>query len=182
MSSAGKLILKYALLMALFCGAAGLLLPAVYELTAPRRLAYQRELEAQSLRLVFPEARRITPQDGYYETFDGQGKLLGYVLKISVPGYSSNIEMLAGLRRLDAGELQITGVKILAQAETPGLGAKIENDVFTDGLFGRTRHTLRLKKDGGDIDTITGATITSRAVVDGLRRSLETFAKTGTII
>ena len=173
MANAGKLILKYALLLAVFCGMAGLLLPLVHDLTAPRIAAYQQKLEDDSLHLVFPEGKEIIPKDNYYEAFDENGRLIGYVLKIRSQGYSSEIEMLVGLKK--ARDLQITGVKVLSQMETPGLGSKVENSTFLSNLTGRTRRTLRLRKDGGDIDAITGATITSRAVVDGLRRNIETF-------
>jgi len=175
MAKAAKLILKYVFVLTLFCGVAGALLSLVYDLTAPRIEAQRQKMEEDGLHMVFPGTYRITPKADYYEAVDEEGRLAGYVIKVKSHGYSSDIEMLVGLRRENTKELKVTGVKILAQAETPGLGSRVESRAFLDNLHGRVSRTLRLKKDGGELDAITGATITSRAVIDGLRKSIDAF-------
>ncbi len=65
-------------------------------------------------------------------------------------------------------EYTVTGVKIMTHAETPGLGAKITESFFTDQFNGVAVSDLMLSKDGGAIDTITGATVSSQAVIDGI--------------
>ncbi|MDR2431874.1 MAG: FMN-binding protein [Candidatus Margulisbacteria bacterium] len=174
MARAARLICKYAFIFAVFCGAAGLFLASVYELVQPRKEAYQREVLQKSLRLLAPGADSFTPAQtaagqNYHEACTAAGRLLGYVLETTASGYSSDLKILAGLNK----DFELTGFKILEQAETPGLGTKAAGPEFAAKLLGRRADTLALKKDGGEIDAITGATITSRSVVDALRRAAE---------
>jgi len=66
-------------------------------------------------------------------------------------------------------EYKVTGVKIMSHAETPGLGAKITESAFTDQFIGVAQSDLMLSKDGGAIDSITGATVSSVAIIDGIQ-------------
>jgi electron transport complex protein RnfG len=59
---------------------------------------------------------------------------------------------------------KVSKVKVIYQGETPGLGTLIENDRFLDQFVGKDRQSAKLKVDGGEIDALTGATISSRAV------------------
>ena len=94
----------------------------------------------------------------------------------SQKAYSGRIEVLVGV----AADGRVTAVEALQQNETPGLGAKIANaaDPFMRQFKGldaaRTRWAV--VKDGGDIQAITGATITSRAVTAAVKEALEVFA------
>ncbi|HET8791735.1 MAG TPA: RnfABCDGE type electron transport complex subunit G, partial [Modicisalibacter sp.] len=93
--------------------------------------------------------------------------------------YSGDISLLVGI---DAnGEL--TGVRVLSHRETPGLGDKIEvrkSDWITQfaglSLGNPPIEQWAVKKDGGVFDAFTGATITPRAVIGAIKRSLEYFA------
>jgi electron transport complex protein RnfG len=60
----------------------------------------------------------------------------------------------------------------LDQTETPGLGVKITLPAFRDQFRGKNADAVRLKKDGGTVDAITAATISSRAVANGVREAL----------
>ena len=99
----------------------------------------------------------------------------GYIFITRESGYSSTLEIMVGV--LDD---KITGVKILFQQETPGLGAKTEEvrhgetePWFTSQFKGKSASdNIRVIKDGGSIDSITGATISSRAVTDAINRGL----------
>lgn len=164
-----KLILKYALILALFCGTAGLLLSTVYNLTEPLKAANQASQKTAGEKQFFPEMDKIA--DG--AVYDARGNLLGYLLTVTARGYSSDIELLAALD----SDLHLLGIRVLSQAETPGLGAKITGTIFIDSLQGLEISGLKLKKDGGTLDGITGATITSRAVIDGIRREAENLRK-----
>ena len=74
----------------------------------------------------------------------------------------------------------VTGSQILFQQETPGLGANVVNPDRLIGSFsGREAAGLVLEKDGGDIDAITGSTITSRAVTLSVRKGLEAMEDAG---
>ena len=108
----------------------------------------------------------------------------GYIFTAEGKGYSSTIAIMVGVDVNGA----ITGVKILSQQETPGLGARIEEirhgekyPWFTRQFKGKTASdAIIVTKDGGDIDAITGATISSRAVSSAVKRGLtELMGETG---
>jgi electron transport complex protein RnfG len=68
-------------------------------------------------------------------------------------------------------------ISMLDQTETPGLGVKVTLAAFRDQFRGKGAEGVRLKKDGGTIDAITAATISSRAVVYGVREALAWYRK-----
>jgi len=97
---------------------------------------------------------------------------------ISKDGYTTDIHMLVGIK-LDG---TVAGVRIVQHKETPGLGDKIEtkksNWVLSfneKSLSSPTLDVWKVKKDGGEFDQFTGATITPRAVVGAVRKALEFF-------
>jgi electron transport complex protein RnfG len=94
-------------------------------------------------------------------------KLIGYAFTGRSTGYSSVIETLVGVD--SAG--QVIGIRVLSQTETPGLGTKIQEVKYGEKLtwvqkqfIGKSAATTKVDKDGGEIVSITGATISSRAV------------------
>lgn len=104
------------------------------------------------------------------------GNPAGLVLTTIAPnGYTGNIYMLMGIM----ADNRVAGVRVLKHKETPGLGDKIElhKDKWIlefDGRNVRDDNDPRwaVKKDGGDFDQFTGATITPRAVVGAVKRTL----------
>ena len=111
---------------------------------------------------------------GYRDS--GKTQVGGYIIITREAGYSSTIETMIGVDVTG----RITGVKVLFQQETPGLGAKAEEIIseesepwFTRQFKGKTfGDTIKITNDGGTIDAITGATITSRAISDSINREL----------
>lgn len=105
-----------------------------------------------------------------------EGKPAGLVLTTIAPnGYTGNIYMLMGIM----ADNRVAGVRVLKHKETPGLGDKIELNkskwiLEFDGRSLRDDNDPRwaVKKDGGDFDQFTGATITPRAVVGAVKRTL----------
>lgn len=105
----------------------------------------------------------------FYTVYDAwlpEGKMVGHVVKADGQGYADKIELLVGL---DAQGDTITGLFVLDQKETPGLGAKILEDNWRGQFKDKaTRNTLSVVKGGGakddQIDSISGATISSRSV------------------
>lgn len=108
-------------------------------------------------------------KESYYNAYDENDVLIGKVLMVEAKGYSSTIKALVGVDL----ENTILGVDILEQQETPGLGTKIEGPLFLGQFVGKTEELIKLTKDGGEIDGITGATISSRAITDAIRQHLE---------
>nr|WP_320192087.1 FMN-binding protein [uncultured Desulfobacter sp.] len=105
----------------------------------------------------------------FYTVYDAwlpDGKMVGHVIKAGGQGYADKIELLVGL---DAQGKTITGLFILDQKETPGLGAKILEDGWRGQFKDKsTEDTLSVIKGGSakddQIDAISGATISSRSV------------------
>lgn len=98
---------------------------------------------------------------------------------ITHEGYGGDITLLVGI----AANGALTGVRVLSHHETPGLGDKIEArksdwiKQFAGLSLGKpTSDRWMVKKSGGSFDAFTGATITPRAVVNAVQRSLEYFA------
>ncbi|MDO4184664.1 MAG: RnfABCDGE type electron transport complex subunit G [Rhodospirillales bacterium] len=90
-------------------------------------------------------------------------------------GFGGKIELIIGIL-LDG---TITGYKIVEQSETPGLGTKVTEPQFSNQFVGKNAYTdnFDLKKDGGEIDAVTGATISSRAVVGAVKNAVEAYNK-----
>ncbi len=101
------------------------------------------------------------------------------VLKFNaVNGYNGNITLLAGIN----SDGSLRGVRIISHKETPGLGDAIEIeksdwalDFSGKSLSNPEPDQWAVKRDGGEFDQFTGATITPRAVVDAVRLALEYF-------
>jgi len=128
------------------------------------KIEEQKDIQLiMSLAEVLPQADDFKEADEYYDAYLN-GEIIGRVLKVNSQGYSSVIKMLVGVNL----ENKITGIVALDQLETPGLGANIEKRDFLDQFIGKGEEQLKVKQDGGEIDAITGATISSRAVTQGI--------------
>ena len=161
------------------CITAAIVLGLTYNVTKPI-IAQQAEKEQkQALEQVVPGAdnyeKKTFSKGEYFECLKGT-QLAGYALFVSSAGYSGDISMLLGID--SKGE--IVGVEILSQSETPGLGARCEevkrgdNEPWFLAQFrGKDAASLKLK----DIQTITGSTITSKAIMEGLKTYVEAFLK-----
>ncbi len=117
----------------------------------------------------------------YIARKDGQAHTV--ILPVTAPdGYTAHINMIVGVR-LDGS---LAGVRVVNHKETPGLGDKIE--VKKDpwilqfeglSLLNPEPDAWAVKKDGGEFDQFTGATITPRSVVRSVKLALEFFQKHG---
>lgn len=108
------------------------------------------------------------------------GKVTGVAYQIEGSGYAGEIRLMLAVD----SEGKVLGVRALAHKETPGLGDKIEaakNDWITRfnglSLGNPVPDKWKVKKDGGVFDQFSGATITPRGVVTGIRHGLEFFAE-----
>jgi len=106
------------------------------------------------------------------------GVITAVIFEVRENGYSGVIRSIMAV----APDGTTLGARILAHAETPGLGDKIEiaKDDWVLGFNGRSlgdpgRSAWAVKKDGGEFDQFTGATITPRAVVKSIKGGLEFF-------
>lgn len=99
-------------------------------------------------------------------------KVLGYAVKtFSQNGYGGKIELMVGV--LSDGT--INAVSVVSESETPGLGHKMSTEGVLVDQFRNVdpgSKKIKVKKDSGDIDAITAATISSRAFCDAVNRAL----------
>jgi electron transport complex protein RnfG len=187
-----KDIVRLTLTLTLIAAIAGLILSQVENVTR-EPIKEQRRLQMlKALSAVLPtydnspDTDTVTLENG----LDKKGKpveiifyrgrkaehLVGTAFKVVAPdGYSGNIFIMVGVEP----DGQIIGIEILTHAETPGLGSKITEEVFKNQFKGKTLDNAdwRVKKDGGQFDQITGATISPRAVVGAVKKGLEFYRK-----
>ncbi len=171
----------------LVAAVAALALGGVYTVTKePIAIAKQKKLEA-AIKSVMPdfdtiiETKFIDPEGKDSLTFyfaNKNGEQIGAAIKTyTMEGFSGKIELMIGI--LDNGTINNTAV--LAHKETPGLGDKmdIKKSDFPLQFKGKNPNAFNLKvtKDGGDVDAITAATISSRAFCDAVQRAYTTFEK-----
>jgi len=181
------------------------LLTGVYLVTRSKIVEQKQKEEKEALREVMPEAKYFDPimQDGeilYFKAYttDDKERLLGYAFRAQGQGYSSVIETMAAMDKKG----KLTGIRILSQNETPGLGARISEvlatktfwqalvDIFnpqdkTDKVLtkpwfceqfkGKKVKNLIVTKEATDknIQAITGATISSEALTNSVRKKAE---------
>lgn len=148
-----------------------LLLSLVNSMTA--NIIYENNVKAENAaRAELLEADSFNDMgDNVYVALKG-GKSVGYCVKTETKGYGGKIVMLVGF---DAA-LRLTGIKITESGETAGLGSKAAEPGFSQSLSGK-EPLLTVKKNGGagksEIDAISGATITTRAVTNAINESFK---------
>jgi len=106
------------------------------------------------------------------------GRRVGFVFTAYRKGYSSVIETLVAVDTTGV----ICGSSILYQSETPGLGTKAQAPEWMAQLAGRDENALAVDKDGGEIHSITGATVSSRAIVGSVAEGLEAMRAAGLFV
>lgn len=147
--------------------------PAIQEAEANKNLHAINEVLKGSAEIAGTE--EVTIDDLTYNiAYDADGKLIGAAVKtFSVNGFSGKVELMVGV--LENGI--INKVSVLSQSETPGLGANMVNEKFKGQFDGKNpaTFTLKVKKDGGDVDAITAATISSRAVTEAIKKATDGF-------
>ena len=173
---------KDVVILVLIAVFAGVALSGVYLGTKERiALARQKELQ-EALGRVCPFMEEdyeelLFSNEGakipfYVVRKDGRIAGAGIQMRTS-EGFAGNITFLMGV---DANH-QMTGLYVLEHKETPGLGTKAAEQSWWGQMLGKhlDNFTFKVKKDRGDVDAITAATITSRAVVHAVGRGLELY-------
>ena len=183
-------ILRLIVVLTCICIASAIALAKVYDLTKGP-IAHQKRLEVlRAIKAVLPPYDNEPDRDmvkvpmgvdkkgeeiqGVFYRGRKEGRLNGVAFKVNSPeGYGGTIEVMVGL--LPDGTVH--GMEVLSHLETPGLGAKIREAKFKDRFKKRSLSNTKwaVKKDAGDIDGITGATISSRAVIKAIRGGLEFY-------
>ena len=159
-----------------------------YGQTKPILEEQARQEQIQAVANVIPESFDNAPTeeaitvDGYegVEIYPAtrSGRRVGTAVRsYSSDGYGGTVTVMVGF----SPEGEITGTTVLSHTETPGLGAKMTEPSFRDQFVGTTvgEDGLAVTKDGGSIDAITAATISSRAFCDAVNRAWNAVQATG---
>ena len=121
------------------------------------------------------KADTLTSDDGIFPcnlAFDANGVFQGAAVKTSEGGFGGKIDMMVGF----LADGTIKGTSVMSHSETPGLGANMTGR-FKDQFINKNPADFRLivTKDGGDVDAITAATITSRAFSKAVDKAYQAF-------
>ncbi|OQW93454.1 MAG: electron transport complex subunit RsxG [Beggiatoa sp. IS2] len=140
---------------------------------------YDNDLLQDTVILPNPKAKEAKNQQVKVYLARKNGQVVGAVYEVVAYGYSGAINLIMAVNR----DGQIAGVRVVFHKETPGLGDKIE---IAKGNWILAFNGLSLgnpddkgwhvKKDGGQFDQFTGATITPRGIVKAVKEGLELFA------
>ncbi len=187
--------LKMIIVLTLISGAASLGLAAFNDTTKPSIAENERQFTMRSIKRVMPKSDQPNPCEKSEPKFDNSpdqdvvcvdgftvyrgrsGEELNglAVVAIGDEAYSGTITTLVGLDL----EGKVTGIEVLKHAETPGLGAKIEDCGWRSQLVGKGPKDMvwKVSKDGGEVDQISGATISSRSMIDAILKSEKLLAE-----
>ena len=162
-------MLKTVVTLLLFAAVVAGLLGLVNHITEQRIAEYKADKVQAAMKSVLP-AREYS--ELVYEGEDIVTKVFraaeeGWVVIVNPSGFGGIIEMLVGVNKEGA----VTGVSIVSMSETSGLGANAAREGFRSQYIGKTG-SVALKKQGGEIDALTGATVTSTAVTKGVNTAL----------
>ncbi len=180
-------ILKLGLNLFVICAVAAGLLAGTNQITAP--LIEQRNEQAnnEARQSVLPGAQEFKILDSseykndsdveVVEVYEGTNgsDVAGYTIKVLPKGYGGEIELMVGI----AVDGTISGINIGNMSETPGLGAKSKEESFYGQYAGKPATELSVVKSGTagetEIQAISGATITSNAVTNGVNTAVEVY-------
>lgn len=181
---------------------AGIALSGVFSLTKDTIDAQKEAAAAESYRAVCPAAEsfettvavhnKLSELNGavYGTSFgrvyinkavvgkDSSGNIVGYVVSAtSAEGYDGNVTISLGI----APDGTVTGISFTELHETPGMGMRCDEPEFRDQFNGRLVTAFKVLKDGGgtkpeEIDSVSGATTTSKAVVNAVNAGLDFWA------
>jgi len=164
----------------------GFSLGFVNDLTSGPKARARLERKIKALKLVLPAFTNNPVEQGITVKSD-QAKdsveiypatenteLVGTaVIGSSDKGFSGTVKLMVGFKP----EGTINNIVVLEQKETPGLGTKMKDDKFISQFRDKNPETfvLKVKKDGGDVDALTGATISSRAFDEAVQTAYDAF-------
>ena len=175
--------IRLGLILLLITGVAAFLLGGAYEITkAPIAASIEADKQA-AMKAILPTADKFEKADAkisdkVLEINSGMKgtEIAGYAIKVAPKGYAGPVEIMVGL----STDGKVTGIKILSHSETPGLGANAPQPKFSDQFKNKpTKDKLEVVKTvpakDNQIQAITGATITSKAVTLGVNDAIDFY-------
>jgi len=175
-------VVRLALTLFLIAAVVAAALAGVNSITKPIIDDYNAQKTQRAIEAVLPGGF-----DEQLTDFDNQGGLVskvykgakGYALEVLPSGFDNTITMMVGVDT----EGKVLGISVVSHTETAGLGAVAAattsaGEAFRSQFVG-TSGSVAVSKDGGTLDAITGATITSRAICVGVNAALNCVAGLG---
>ena len=173
-----KEVLKPAAILFVICVAVSAALAGTNMLTKDRIAQAAAQKAEESRMVVLPGAESFEESGGHYTGKDSSGQAVGYVFETESKGYGGTVKVMTGV----STEGSITGVIVLSHSETPGLGVNAEKAEFRDqyqqpvaNLTGGIQVVKFQAPKEGEIQAMTGATITSTAVTNAVNAAIEQY-------
>ena len=166
-------ILRLAVTLLVITGLMAAALALVNQVTAPKIAELKEAKTQQAIQAVLPGGgKEIAVPAGNPMVSALYGSDTGYAVEVTPAGFDNTITMMVGVDL----EGKVLGISIISHTETAGLGAVAAaktsaGEAFRGQFVGLSEAAVT--KDGGAVDAITGATITSRAVCDGVNAALD---------
>ncbi|MDD3164446.1 MAG: RnfABCDGE type electron transport complex subunit G [Oscillospiraceae bacterium] len=99
---------------------------------------------------------------------DASGNVMGCVIETGATGFAGVVDMVTGIK----ADGSVNAISIISSTETSGLGQNASKDWFREQMVGASSPDVKVTKDGGTVNALTGATITSRCVTRSVNASL----------
>ena len=175
-----KYVLRLTVTLLLITAVVAVILAGVNSVTAPRIADLNARKTQEAVEAVLPGGGvevAFTDSTGLVATvYQGDA---GYAVKVNPSGFNGTVSMMVGVDNNGS----VLGISIISQTETAGLGAVSAAETSAGeafrGQFAGMSGSVSVSKDGGQVDAITGATITSRAVCTGVNAALACVANMG---
>lgn len=171
--------LKPTVTLFVICLVVAVLLAATNLLTHDKIAEMNKQTETAARQVVLPEATDFEDSpDGTYAIGKNAGNITGYVFTTKTKSYGGDLSVMTGISK----DGKVTGVVILSISDTPGLGLNAEKESFRDQYKQPVPEKgFEVIKSGtasaGQINAMTGATITSKAVTECVNKAVDTYQK-----
>ena len=174
-----KFVLRLALTLLMITAVVAVALAGVNMITEPAIEALNAQKTQEAIELVLPGGAEAIDFPETALVSKVYASDTGYAVEVTPGGFDNTITMMVGVDK--AGN--VLGISIISHSETAGLGAVAAagtpaGEAFR-GQFVGASGSVSVTKDGGEMDAITGATITSRAICVGVNAALECVSKMG---
>lgn len=175
-------ILRLTVTLLAICAFVALALAGVNAITKDRIAAVKAEKTQKAIAEVLENGETAKPMavpNIFQYVTNAYENENGYAVEVEPAGFGGTITMMVGIDK----DHKVTGISIISHTETAGLGSvagdnSAKGQAFRDSFLGLSG-SVSTNKDGGEADTITGATITSRAICDGVNAALEFVKRMG---
>ncbi len=177
-----KKIIRITLSLLVICAVTSGLVAAVYGLTYDTIQQSAERAKQAAVESIFSHSDSISEITSQLQNkpnnvnsvfkVESQGAVIGYAVDIVTAGFGGDIDLMVGF----APDMTVTGVSVISQNETPGLGANIRNQSFLDSFNGLTGGDVVINSN---VDALTGATISSKAVANGINDAAKVVESLG---